>query len=286
MPEWVILILRPAGIFFLALFLIRLLGKRPISHLTLFDLVMVIVIGVSAAALSLNLTASLVNGLITLAVWTALPIFIYALSLKFKAVRDIYQGQETILVDRGQVMDDNLLKDRLTPEDLLGLLRKKNVFNFADVEFAVLEPTGDLNILLKKDKQPVTAKTLGLNVIDESVPQTIVLDGSIMDEALTMMGLNRNWLMTEINKAGVALENIFIAQADATGQLYLDLFNDAINVPKPTTREMALVTLKKCQADCEIFALATKDAGAKGRYQEVAETLKTIIQDMDPLLRS
>ena len=168
----------------------------------------------------------------------------------------------------------------------MGLLRKKNVFNFADVEFAVLEPTGDLNILLKKDKQPVTAKTLGLNVIDESVPQTIVLDGSIMDEALTMMGLNRNWLMTEINKAGVALENIFIAQADATGQLYLDLFNDAINVPKPTTREMALVTLKKCQADCEIFALATKDAGAKSRYQEVAETLKTIIQDMDPLLRS
>ena len=94
MPEWVILILRPAGIFFLALFLIRLLGKRPISHLTLFDLVMVIVIGVSAAALSLNLTASLVNGLITLAVWTALPIFIYALSLKFKAVRDIYQARK------------------------------------------------------------------------------------------------------------------------------------------------------------------------------------------------
>lgn len=285
MPEWVIIALRSAGVFFLALFLVRLLGRRPISRLTLFDLIIVIVIGVFAAALSLNLIPGLVNGLIPLAVWILLPIIIYALSLKFKSVRDIYQGKETVLINHGRVLDDKLLEARLTPEDFLGLLREKNVFNYADVEFAVLEPTGDVNVLLKKEKQPVTAKALGISVIEESVPQTVVLDGNIMDEALTAMGLNRNWLLTEVNKAGVALENIFIAQADSTGQIYLDLFDDAIKIPKPAIREMTLATIKKCQADCELFALGTKAATAKTMYGEAAATLKGITKELEPLLQ-
>lgn len=284
MPEWLILIARSAGVFFLVLFLVRLLGKRPIARLTLFDLIVVIAIGVMAAALSLNLIPNLINGLIALGVWIILPVFIYALSLKFKSIRDLYQGQETVLVNHGRVLDDKLLEARLTPEDFMGLLRQKNVFNFADVEFAVLEPTGDINVLRKKEQQNLTPKTMGIKVVEESVPQTVILDGNIMDEALTAMGLNRNWLLTEINKAGVAVENIFIAQADAAGQLYLDLFDDAVKVPKPTIKEMTLATLKKCQADCEVFALGTRAANAKAMYGEAAGTLKSVIDELEPLL--
>ncbi|MGE5544632.1 MAG: DUF421 domain-containing protein [Bacillota bacterium] len=285
MPEWLAIIVRTAGVFFLVLLLTRLLGKRLVSRLTLFDLIIVVVIGFMAAALSLELTPDLINGLIPLGIWFLLPAAIYALSLKFKSVRDLYQGKETILVNHGRVLDDKLLEAGLTPEDFLGLLRQKNVFNFADVEFAVLEPTGDVNILLKKEQQNLTPKSMGIKMVEESVPQTVILDGNIMDEALTVMGLNRNWLLTEISKAGVAVENIFIAQADSTGQLYLDLFDDAVKPPKPTIREMTLATLKKCQADCEVFALGTREADAKIMYGESANTLKDIIQELEPLLR-
>jgi uncharacterized membrane protein YcaP (DUF421 family) len=283
-PEWLIIIARSAGVFFLVWFLVRLLGKRAISRLTLLDLIILIAIGVMAAALSLDLVPSLVNGLIPLGVWIVLPIALYALSLKFKAVRDLYQGKETVLVSHGRVLENKLLESRLTPEDFLGLLRQKSVFNFADVEFAVLEPTGDINVLLKKEQQTLTPRTMGIKVAEESVPQTVILDGNIMDEALTAMGLNRNWLLTEINKAGVAVENIFIAQVDSTGQLYLDLFDDAIQIPKPTIREMTLATLKKCQADCEVFALGTRDTNARAMYGEAANTLNNIIDELEPLL--
>ena len=284
MPEWLTIIVRSAGAFFLVLILARLLGKRPISRLTLFDLIIVIVVGVIAAALSLNLTPDLANGLISLGIWILLPAVIYALSLKFKSVRDLYQGKETVLVNHGRVLDDKLLEARLTPEDFLGLLRQKNVFNFADVEFAVLEPTGDINVLLKKEQQTVTPKTMGIRVVEESVPQTVILDGNIMDDALSALGLNRNWLLTEVNKAGTAVDNIFIAQADSTGQLYLDLFDDAVKTPKPTIREMALATLKKCQADCEVFALGTREGDTKNMYGDAANTLKDIIEELEPLL--
>lgn len=284
MPEWLLIIVRSAGAFFLVLILARLLGKRPIARLTLFDLIIVIVVGVIAAAWSLNLTPDLANGLIPLGIWVLLPAVIYALSLKFKSIRDLYQGKETVLVNHGRVLDDKLLEARLTPEDFLGLLRQKNVFNFADVEFAVLEPTGDINVLLKKEQQTLTPKTMGIRVVEESVPQTVILDGNIMDDALSALGLNRNWLLTEVNKAGLAIENIFIAQADSTGQLYLDLFDDAVQTPKPSIREMALASLKKCQADCEVFALGTREADAKTMYGEAADTLKGIIDELEPLL--
>lgn len=284
MPEWVNTLLRSAGLFFLALLLVRLIGKRLTARLTFFDLVTAIVIGVLAAAVSLNLVGP-VDGIAALAVWTVFPALIYLLAIKYKAVRDIVQGAETVLINHGKVLEDKLLEARLTPEDLLSQLRKKDVFNFADVEFAVLEPTGEVSALLKKDRQPATAKTLGLEVGRESVPQTVMLDGLIMDEPLTAMGLNRRWLHTELEKAGVAPENVFIAQVDSVGQLYLDLFDDSILPPKPKTKELAYATLKKCQADCEIYALGTKQPEAKRMYEKSSKILSEVVQELEPLLK-
>lgn len=285
MPEWLNILVRSTGLFFLTLLLVRLIGKRQTSRLTFFDLVTVIVIGVTAASISLNLVQNLAGGIIALAVWTLFPAAIYLLAIKYKAVRDIIQGKEAVLINHGKVLEDRLLESRLTPEDLLSQLRKKNVFSFADVEFAVLEPTGEVSVLLKKDKRPATAETLNINVGRESVPQTVILDGIIMDEPLAAMGLNRGWLHTELEKAGVAPENVFIAQVDSTGQLYLDLFDDAIQVPKPKTRELAFATLKKCQADCELYALSTSQPEAKKMYESSAATLWEIIKETGPLLR-
>ncbi|MFA4884627.1 MAG: DUF421 domain-containing protein [Desulfotomaculaceae bacterium] len=285
MPEWLSILLRSAGLFILTLLLVRLIGKRQTSRLTFFDLVTGIAIGVIAAAISLNLVVILANGLIALVVWTGFPALIYLLSIKYKAVRDIVQGKETVLINHGKVLEDKLLEARFTPEDLLSQLRKKNVFNFADVEFAVLEPTGEVSALLKKDKQPLTAKTAGLNAGQESVPQTVMLDGIIMDEPLTAMGLNRRWLHTELEIVGVAPENVFIAQVDSVGQLYLDLFDDAIQVPKPKAKELAFATLKKCQADCELYALGTKQPEAKEMYGKSSGILSEVIEELEPLLK-
>ncbi|NLJ77428.1 MAG: DUF421 domain-containing protein [Peptococcaceae bacterium] len=283
MPEWLSILARSAGLFILTLLLVRLVGKRQTSQLTFFDLVTAIVIGVIAAAISLNLVVP-TNGLIALVIWTGFPALIFLLALRYKAVRDIVQGKETVLINHGKVLEDKLLEARLTPEDLLGQLRKKDVFNFADVEFAVLEPTGEVSTLLKKDKQAVTPKTMGFNVARESVPQTVMLDGIIMDEPLTAMGLNRRWLHKELEKVGVAPENVFIAQVDSVGQLYLDLFDDSIQVPKPKTKELIYAVMKKCQADCELYALGTKQAVAKKMYTDSSQRLSEAIRDLEPLL--
>lgn len=284
MPEWLNVLVRSAALVLVTLLLIRLLGRRVIARLTFFDLIAAIALGVIVAAVSLNLV-SLAGGLLALAVWALFPAALHLLSLKYKTVRDFTQGRETVLINQGRVQEDQLMAARYTPEDLLSQLRARNVFNFADVEFAVLEPTGDLSVLLKKEQQPLTPKTAGLQVGQEAVPQTVILDGEILDDSLTAQGLNRSWLRWELEKTGVAPENVFIAQVDDAGQLYLDLFDDKLQVPQPKTRDLIFTTLKKCQADCELFALGTRQPEAKGMYTQCSTILSEVIQDLKPLLK-
>lgn len=285
MPEWLNVLLRSAVIFFVTLLLVRIAGKKMSSQLTFYDLVTANVIGAIAATFSLSPVLNPSSGLTALLVWALLPALFYLLAMKYKVVRDVFQGRETILINHGKVLEDKLMEARYTPEDLLSQLRRKSVFNFADVEFAVLEPSGDLSVMLKKDKQPLTAKTMGVHVGMEGVPQTVMLDGEIIDEHLTAMGLNRNWLYTELEKAGVAPENVFIAQVDSAGQLYLDLFDDSIQVPNPKTKDLVYATLKKCQADCELYALGTRQPEAKKMYGESSAMLAQAIRELEPLLK-
>jgi uncharacterized membrane protein YcaP (DUF421 family) len=260
------------------------MGKRQLSQWTFLNLVNVIVLGVVVAVVSLKVV-NVYFGLTALAVWTLIPLGLEFLTLKYKMVHDVLLGKETVLINHGQVLEDKLLETRLTPEDLLSKLRRKNVFQFADVEFAVLEPNGDVSVLLKKNKQPLTAQSTGLIVTQQSVPQTVIMDGEIMDEPLTSLGLNRDWLSTELEKAGVARENVFLAQVDDTGQLYLDLFDDAVTVPKPKTKELAYATLQKCQADCKLYALGTDQPEAKNMYGEAADQLEQVVDELEPLLK-
>lgn len=182
------------------------------------------------------------------------------------------------------MLEDNLKKERLSAEDLMEQLRIKNVFSVADVEFALLETSGDLSIQLKSQNQPVTPKHLELTVAPSEPPQAVILDGTIMDESLANLGLNRNWVRMELEKAGVALENVFLGQVDKGGELYLDLYDDKIEIAPPQARQRTFATLKKCQADLELYALGTENEQMKQCYQADSEKLQKVIDQVKPLL--
>lgn len=82
----------------------------------------------------------------------------------------------------------------------------ESAFSVAEVEFAVLEPSGELNVLLKKDSQPLTAKDIGLKVPNEKEPQTVIMDGNVLDEPLSASGHNRAWLHSELENSVLLLK--------------------------------------------------------------------------------
>src|SRR5690606_8530079 len=153
------------------------------------------------------------------------------ITLKSKVFRDFFEGKSIVFIQDGKIMEENLKKQGYSTDDLLEKLRQKDVFLASDVEFAVLEPDGKLNVLLKKENQPITAKDLGLKLAPKKEPQTVIMDGKVMYESLANLNLNIAWLETELEKMNVSLENVFLGQADTDGQLYVDLYDDSLKVP-------------------------------------------------------
>lgn len=173
---------------------------------------------------------------------------------------------------------------RFTGEELLRDLRSKNIFNLTDVEFAVMESTGEINALLKSDKKSITPHDLQKKVAPLSESQTVILDGNILDEPLSNKGLNQGWLKSQLSNLGVSLDNVFIGQVDSSGDLFIDLFDDSVQLPQPKVKEMLYANISKVQADCLSFLLETNDLKAKEMYSDNAIKLKKMMDNLEPYL--
>ena len=284
MQSSVIVLLRTVLLFFLTLAISRIMGKSSLSKATPFKFISYIAIGVIAALISLGLITNMVFGLISMAVWLIFSIALDYLSMKSKWVHDLVNGRETILIKDGKVMEENLADVRYTGEELLRELRTKNAFNLADVEFAVMEYTGDINVLLKSDKKPVTPHDLEWKVAPSPECETVILDGNILDESLSNMGLNQGWLKVQLSNSGVSLDNVFIGQVDSSKDLFLDLFDDSIELPQPKVKELLYASISKVYADFLSFTLDTNDIKTKNMYSKNAEILKQLMDNLRPYL--
>ena len=285
MPDWIEVALRSLLLLIILFAMTKVFGKKHFSKLNAFEYVSGIVIGSIIAIHTIDPNANLAYGLIAISIWFIIPWALDFLSLKSKLFRDFSAGKSTILIQDGKIMEDNLKKERFSTDDLLEKLRDKNVFLASDVEFATLEPSGTLSVLPKKENQPLTAKDLGMKVAPSKEPQTVIMDGKVMLEPLANLSLNPNWLETELDKMNVALENVFLAQADTDAQLTVDLYDDKIAVALPTEKPLLLATMKKCQADLELFALATENKQSQQLYERNSKKLATVLDQISPYLK-
>jgi uncharacterized membrane protein YcaP (DUF421 family) len=285
MPDWIHIVFRSIGAIVMLFLIVRILGKRQISQLTFFEFILGITLGELAGFLSTDIQANYLHGIVALLTWFIFAFLLELVTLKSMTLRHLFEGRGTVMIKDGKVMEDNLKKERYTGDELMQSLRKKNVFRLADVEFALLESSGDLSVLVKKDNQPITPKHLGIKVSPEQEPQIVINDGNIMDEPLATIGLNREWLNTELEKLGIPVENVFLGQVDASGELFVDLYDDQLKLPQPQNKLILWATLKKCEADLELFSLATRNEPARIMYSQQVEKMKHMITELEPLLK-
>ncbi|SFJ09825.1 Uncharacterized membrane protein YcaP, DUF421 family [Paenibacillus sp. UNC496MF] len=285
MYQWVEIILRTLSAVVFLLLLTKVLGKRQVTELSVFEYITGITIGNLAGYVSLEAENTWYLGMISLAVWAAVSLAIELLQMKSKKARDWIDGQPTVLIQNGKILEGNLKKERVTTDELMESLRRKDVFKPADVEFAVMEVSGAINVMLKAENQPVTPKTLGLRVQPEHEPQVVIMDGKILPDPLRSSGYNEVWLKKELKKSDVKIEDVFLAQIDDNGSLYFDLFDDKAKLPKnPNGQAGLLAALKKCEADMEMYGLLSGDDKEKVQYAACAKQLQKLIDDVRPLI--
>ncbi|MDP4103732.1 MAG: DUF421 domain-containing protein [Bacillota bacterium] len=285
MPGWIHIVIR--SIIFLLILLIttKMLGKKQISELSFFEYVSGITIGSIAGEVITGLESNPYHGALAIVMFGLVTLLVDFLSLKSKTFRDVVEGRGTVIIKDGKILEENVKKEKYTLDEISALLRQKDIFRVADVEFAVLEPRGTLSALLKKENRPLTPKDLQLKTANEKEPQTIIMDGSILDEALRASGKNRGWLQLELEKLGVTLENVFLGQVDSYGELTVDIYDDKLKIPSAHARPLLMATLKKTQADLEIYSLQTKCDKSKAMFKKNAALLEHMIEKLNPYLR-
>jgi uncharacterized membrane protein YcaP (DUF421 family) len=284
MPGWIHIIIRSVVFLLILLITTKMLGKKQISELSFFEYVSGITVGSIAGEVITGLESNPYHGALAIVIFGLVTLLVDFLSLKSKTFRDAVEGRGTVIIKDGKILEENLKKEKYTIDEISALLRQKDIFRVADVEFAVLEPRGNLSALLKKENRPLTPKDLQIKTANEKEPQTIIMDGSILDEALRSSGKNRGWLQLELEKLGVTLDNVFLGQVNSYGELTVDIYDDKLKIPSAQQRPLLLATLKKTQADLEIFSLQTDGETAKTMYKKNAALLQDIIEKLKPYL--
>ncbi|WP_026478002.1 DUF421 domain-containing protein [Alkaliphilus transvaalensis] len=286
MEAWLNIALRTIALFLALILISPIMGRKSVSSMTYFDVVAAIVLGVMGALVALGVIESVRLGFTGIALWFlaigALQFFIQ----KSKWAHDHFYGKEVVVIKEGKVLEENLHSAGLTGEELLSQLRRKNVFALADVEFAVMEANRDITVMPKREKQPLTPKDMRIQVSSIKEPQTVMLDGKILDEPLASLGLNKGWLRTELKKIGVAEEQIFLAQVDSMGELYVDVFSDSLLLPQPSTKDLLMATLEKLEADFITYSTDTENPTWQRKYVQFAKDIKVIKKKLEPHLKT
>lgn len=285
MAEWLQILLRSVTLVFTLFFFTKWLGKKHLTKLNIFDYIHSITVGGLSAILILETKINFFYGLMALFTWFFIPYIFRLVSIKSKKVRDFIEGKSTVFIENGKIMEDNLKKEGYSTDDLLQCLRQEKIFAVKDVEFALLEPSGDVSVMPKANLQPITAEDLHITVPMQQAPETVIMDGKIMLEPLANLGLNIGWLTTELAKMNVTKENVFLAQVDDNKQLTVDLYDDQLPQPENTELPMLLVTLEKTAADLKLFSLATENPQSKHLYELNYERLQEVIRLTKPYLK-
>ena len=226
------LFFRIAIAFITLLTLTRIMGRKEISQMTFFNFVSAISIGTIGASLAIDSSLSIRNGIIALIAWTAFTILTAILDIKFPKFRYAIEGQPSIVIKKGKIMDKELRKVRLDLDALNTLLRKKNVFAVADVDYAIFELDGTLSVLKKEPKQNLTKSDMNMDQTKSTVfpiPTSVISDGEIKRENLMKLNLDEPWLEEQLKLSGInSISEVFYAEVQQDGTLYIDHKNDSL----------------------------------------------------------
>lgn len=211
---------RSIVLYVLVLIVMRLMGKREIGQLQPFELAIAIMIADLASIPMTEIGIPIYYGIVPILGLLMMHMFISFLNMKSIKAREILCGRPSILIYRGKIIEQELKKQRFTINELEERLRGNNVFNIGDVEYAILETSGQVTVIQKPGKRNVTPEDLNISPDYEGIPYDLVVDGKVMTENLKELGKNYKWLEKQTEKFKMKPEEALVVTLDAKGQIF------------------------------------------------------------------
>lgn len=203
------------------LFLItKMLGKKQVSQLSLFDYVIGISIGNFAAEMTINLESNELNGIWAVVLFGFFAYLVSYLTMKSIVLRRFFMGTPTVIIQDGKILEKNLKKVKFDINDMMEEIRSNGYFDLSQVEYALMEANGKLSILPKPEYRPITPKDMSIKVNSEGLCANIVIDSKIMHNNLKNMNKDLKWLDKKLREKGYTdLSKILLVTLDTNEKI-------------------------------------------------------------------
>lgn len=211
--------LRTIILYLVLIAVIRLMGKRQIGQMEPAEFVVTMLVANLAAIPMQDGGIPLFSGFIPIITVLGVELILSHLSLKSIVIRKMLCGKPVILIENGNIMQENLRKTRVTMDELTGHLREKNVLDITTVQYAIMETDGNLSVFPYPKERPATAKEAGLQAGKQYMPLTIISDGTLLMENLQKAGKNKLWLSRVLSQRGTTLENTWYLSVDGSDKI-------------------------------------------------------------------
>lgn len=208
MNFYVNVIVKCVVVYFILILALRMMGKREIGELSIFDIVIYLVMSELLAISISNPKESVLHSLVPIIVLSFLQIIISYIILKSKKVRDLIDGKDVLIIENGILRQDRMRLNRYNIDDLLSQMRNQGYFHIKDVAFAVLGTSGELSVLAKND-------------CDLLAIEPLISDGVVNEEVLQSIHQDKAWLNQQLLNYHIdCIDEVFLCMVEKDG-LYI-----------------------------------------------------------------
>ena len=194
--------------------------KENFGQLQPFELVVIIMIADVASVPMQNAGTPIIQGIVPILALLVGEIVVSYLNIKFQFFHKILTGKPAILVKNGEIIETNLKSQRFGMEELLEQIRIAGYPDIRDIQYVILETSGQVSIIPKAEKNPVTLKDMRLIPDKVGYPRIVVFEGEIYDSNLKHLGYNRDWLHKKMKEKKVSLKDLFVLIVDESGGIF------------------------------------------------------------------
>ncbi len=212
-----VVLIRTIIIYLVVVMAVRFMGKRQIGQLQPTDLVITIILSEIAAIPIENRKLPLSFSLIAVMVLVSLEIVFSHIALKSGKFRRVVEGNAVFIIKEGKLDIKAIKKLRFSIDDIMEGLRQKDVFDISEVEYAVVETNGNLSVMLKSDKIPVSLSTLGKKTEEKGIPAVVISDGKYIYSNFELCKTNENKINKILKNKKITKDNVMIMTLDKKG---------------------------------------------------------------------
>ncbi len=213
-----IVLIRAVLLYIVIALCLRLMGKRQLGELQPSELVVTILISNIAAIPVEDSSVPMIMGVVPIVTLVCLDVIVSGIMLKSTKMRKLIIGSPRIIISEGKILQNEMKRLRYTVDDLMESMRNEQIFDVSQIHYAIVETTGKINFLLKKDCQPAEKQDVNAGGSTENPPSVIIRDGIRDNEQMRLLGLGEKWLTKTLREKNLSEKDVFLMTADKNGK--------------------------------------------------------------------